>query len=1066
MERFKGITVVLLITVAVFACAAAGKSANTLLQEGLYAEEVDGDLDAAIKIYQQVIDQSAAQRSYVAQAMYRQGMCYLKQQDEDRAREVFAKVVGDYGDQTRIVDKVKPLLEELSNGDPAALMPPGTLLYIEFGSPGRQVETILKMLEGTPFENPLEAIGAGGSPGSDPGGGRSTGYSGPGPENILAGLLNPSMMAEFKKIRGVGVGITGVATNHPPMLIVLYPGKSDALRGLLMMVLTAHGKPGKTIEGMQTVLFQHGGGAAFDDSVMIFASPTAYNNGQLAWCVKQHKGLTKEPTLATGNEAFSKISKKDRQENALTIWADVDEVYTALEELPPAESFMEIRTNKLIDLGSVDDLLAFLSIEEDRIAVEANIGFKDGHQSTAYNLIRTPGINKAAFNSVPSDAVALISTASPGPGSPLAGLLSSRLKEDMGLEIGGAFFSNVDQITLFALPASGEAVDGMPPIAMSLGAVISSDDPRQTRQILRGLLTAAKLLTTSGGSFNERTSRYRFDLANGAKIHGYSDYVKKATVLSLNPAVVDASVAALDNRKSVAIAGPLKNAVSMMSPATSKVALINVGGMLDFVETDENMSGLVAQLAKSCDKTTVRFRTLEEQNNLNARVEISGLPPMGEVIGPAIQLAKLMQQAKERSRAQARMAGIPAAVRPTDTPPIIDGRADSIWSEIHRQKISNTAYAPAEGREDLTAFYRAMWDQDNLYVLVNVMDDVLKNDSDEFYFDDCVEVFIDPDNSKSPNYSDNDYQYFFEWAQANPQMGESQHSRTDGVEFAVRRTDVGYRVEIRFPWSTLGTDPAVGKKIGIDVHVNDDDDGGERDTKVMWRSVEDNTWQNPRAMGVAELGGMVAWLKLDETQGRDAADSSGNGSIGKILNGMPRWQASGGKLGGALLFDGKGDWVHLANESNFDFEAEVTVAAWINVNKFDKDYQAIATKGDSAWRLQRNENTDTLEFACSGLVIPGGNQWGSLYGNSNVNDGKWHHVVGVYDGEKMYLYIDGDVDGMQPASGGISTNDEPVYIGENSEMTGRHWNGMIDDVRIYSYALSQTDIVKLYNAGK
>jgi beta-galactosidase len=100
------------------------------------------------------------------------------------------------------------------------------------------------------------------------------------------------------------------------------------------------------------------------------------------------------------------------------------------------------------------------------------------------------------------------------------------------------------------------------------------------------------------------------------------------------------------------------------------------------------------------------------------------------------------------------------------------------------------------------------------------------------------------------------------------------------------------------------------------------------------------------------------------------------------------------------------------------------------------------------------------------LAIPGGDQWGGLYGNSSVNDGKWHHVAGVYDGQTMYLYVDGVLDSSQPASGPIGTNDEPVYIGENSEMTGRHWNGMIDDVRIYSYALGETDIEALYSGQK
>jgi len=146
--------------------------------------------------------------------------------------------------------------------------------------------------------------------------------------------------------------------------------------------------------------------------------------------------------------------------------------------------------------------------------------------------------------------------------------------------------------------------------------------------------------------------------------------------------------------------------------------------------------------------------------------------------------------------------------------------------------------------------------------------------------------------------------------------------------------------------------------------------------------------------------------------------------------------------------------------------AEVTVAAWIKVNRFDKEYQAIVTKGDSAWRLQRNANTDTLEFACSGLAIPDGSQWGGLYGNRSVNDGKWHHIAGVYDGRNMYIYIDGEVDSTQPASGPIGTNDHPVYIGENAEMTGRFWNGLIDDVRVYNGALGPAEIKALYNEGK
>jgi hypothetical protein len=296
-------------------------------------------------------------------------------------------------------------------------------------------------------------------------------------------------------------------------------------------------------------------------------------------------------------------------------------------------------------------------------------------------------------------------------------------------------------------------------------------------------------------------------------------------------------------------------------------------------------------------------------------------------------------------------------------------------------------------------------------------------------------------------------------------MAETQHGSTGNVEFAIVTAASGYRAEIKFPWSTLGVKPSAGTKIGLDVHVNDDDDGGDRDSKLTWRGKEDNAWQTPSVFGTAELTGLIAWWTFDESAGSVAADSSGNGSEG-ALQGNPVWQPSAGKSKGALLFDGDGDYVKVGNESRFDIAGEITVAAWIKVNRFDKEWQAIVAKGDSAWRLQRNQNKDSLEFACSGLKVPSNSPYGGLYGQKGVNDGQWHHAVGVYDGDKMYLYIDAALDVSQTASGGMDTNDQPVYIGENSERAGRCWNGLIDDVRIYNYALSEGQIAAIYNEGK
>jgi hypothetical protein len=189
-----------------------------------------------------------------------------------------------------------------------------------------------------------------------------------------------------------------------------------------------------------------------------------------------------------------------------------------------------------------------------------------------------------------------------------------------------------------------------------------------------------------------------------------------------------------------------------------------------------------------------------------------------------------------------------------------------------------------------------------------------------------------------------------------------------------------------------------------------------------------------------------------------ARDSSGNNSYA-VLHSMPEW--SSGKINGTVKFDGTDDYAEVENESNFDITSRITVAAWIKVNAFDKAYQAIVTKGDNAWRIQRNASTNTIEFACTGLPH---NQYGNVTGSKSVNDGQWHHLAGVYDGNNLSLYVDGVIDKSIHTSGWINTNNEKVLIGDNSQAAGRYWNGWIDDVQIYNRGLDVNDVT-LVKAG-
>jgi len=206
------------------------------------------------------------------------------------------------------------------------------------------------------------------------------------------------------------------------------------------------------------------------------------------------------------------------------------------------------------------------------------------------------------------------------------------------------------------------------------------------------------------------------------------------------------------------------------------------------------------------------------------------------------------------------------------------------------------------------------------------------------------------------------------------------------------------------------------------------------------------------------IGRMVAWWKLDEKSGKIASDSSGNNCACKLI-GNPRWQPSRGKIGGAIEFDGDGDYLRIGNESIFDFTDEITVAAWVNITTIPAQWTAVVTKGNSAWRLSTYRNERRFHFAVAGI----GHGSSFVHGGTEVTTGEWHHVCGTYDGAYIRLYVDGveDPESGKAYSGRITTNDFDVCVGGNSERPGRCWHGMIDDARIYSYALSRQELKKI-----
>lgn len=168
----------------------------------------------------------------------------------------------------------------------------------------------------------------------------------------------------------------------------------------------------------------------------------------------------------------------------------------------------------------------------------------------------------------------------------------------------------------------------------------------------------------------------------------------------------------------------------------------------------------------------------------------------------------------------------------------------SEWNNVPKilleVKSSDSMEASAEAK--------VMWDEQNLYVLIDVTDPHLDNKSEQAHEQDSVEIFIDELNEKAGAYDGNDKQY-----RINFENGQSFNGETcmeENIVSEVTITDKGYLIEAAIKWTKLK--PTAGRLIGIDLQINDGKDGARIGT-ANWYDATGNGWSDPSVYGTAVL---------------------------------------------------------------------------------------------------------------------------------------------------------------------------------------------------------------------
>ncbi len=176
--------------------------------------------------------------------------------------------------------------------------------------------------------------------------------------------------------------------------------------------------------------------------------------------------------------------------------------------------------------------------------------------------------------------------------------------------------------------------------------------------------------------------------------------------------------------------------------------------------------------------------------------------------------------------------------------PEVDGDVDKVWENVEPVELTITGGT----HPNATASAKVLWDENKLYVLMNVKDDVLDASAEAVHEKDSVEVFIDENNHKSDAFEDDDKQYRINY------LDETSFNGTkcleENCEHAVTLTDDGYMVEAAFAWTDIT--PEVGTAIGFDLQINDGANGGRVGTRT-WYDETGNGWSAPRVYGEVTL---------------------------------------------------------------------------------------------------------------------------------------------------------------------------------------------------------------------
>lgn len=191
----------------------------------------------------------------------------------------------------------------------------------------------------------------------------------------------------------------------------------------------------------------------------------------------------------------------------------------------------------------------------------------------------------------------------------------------------------------------------------------------------------------------------------------------------------------------------------------------------------------------------------------------------------------------------------------------------------------------------------------------------------------------------------------------------------------------------------------------------------------------------------------------------NAADSSGFQNPSHIYGA----ELTADKIGQsekAYYFDGQDDYISVENNTLLNFQDSITVSLWCQPNSLYTDresYMISHGNWQNRWKISilPEKKLRWTVNTSSGIK--------DLDSESSLQKDSWYHVVGVFDGSQIELYVNGNLDAQADYSGKLNTTQINLTIGQALPSEDNYnFNGVIDEVRIYNKALDLETIKDIY----